>query len=88
VRARLTGLPTSALIVKGSCDYLSWRSALDYRDRLPHSRLIYLPGIGHNLHQEDPAAFLAAVRAFLTDQPSPQPPVTGDRPPPDYRGPP
>jgi pimeloyl-ACP methyl ester carboxylesterase len=88
VRARLTGLPTPALIVKGSCDYLSWRSALGYRDRLPHSRLIYLSGVGHNLHQEDPAAFLATVRAFLTDQPSPQPPVTGDRPPPDHRGPP
>lgn len=87
-RVALTGLPTPTLIVKGSCDYLSWHSAVDYRRELPHSALIYLPGAGHNVQHDRPAELRAAVGAFLQDRPLPLTPVTGDRPPPDYRGPP
>jgi len=31
-----------ALVVKGSCDYLSWSSGLAYRRALPGARLVYL----------------------------------------------
>jgi len=45
-RPGLTGLPTPVLIFRGSCDYLSWRSALDYRRLLPRAGLVYLDGAG------------------------------------------
>lgn len=86
-RPALTGLPTPTLIVKGSCDYLSWSSALDYRHRLPRSRLISLPGAGHNVQQDRPATVLDTIAAFLDDRPLPIAPYRGDRPPPGYQGP-
>ena len=76
-----------ALILKGSCDYLSWSSALDYRRTLPHARLVYLRGTGHNAYQDNPRQYLAAVRAFLTGHPLPEPPYTNSQPPRDYEGP-
>jgi proline iminopeptidase len=87
-RPALTGLPTPTLIVKGGCDYLSWRSAIDYRTRLPRSQLLYLPEAGHNVHQEQPAVFREAVRAFLDDRPVPgRVPPGADDVPAGYRGP-
>jgi proline iminopeptidase len=86
-RKRLTGLRIPALILKGSCDYLSWQSALDYRQALPNATLVYLHRAGHNAYQDQPAAYLAVVRAFLTGRPLPIPPWTGSDPPPDYQGP-
>lgn len=87
-RAALSGLPTPMLIVKGSCDYLSWHSALDYRRELPHSALVSVSGAGHNVQHDRPAELLDTVAAFLRDRPLPLTPAVGDRPPPDYRGPP
>jgi len=72
-RPGLTGLPTPVLIFRGSCDYLSWRSALDYRHTLPHAGLVYLDGAGHNTYQDRPTEVLADVTAFLTDAPLPIP---------------
>ncbi|MFF0307286.1 alpha/beta fold hydrolase [Streptosporangium sp. NPDC004379] len=87
-RPALAGLTTPTLILKGSCDYLSWRSAAEYRRLLPRSRLIYLPGTGHNLHRDRPDTVLAAVLAFLDGRPSPVPPYEGAGPPAGYEGPP
>jgi proline iminopeptidase len=86
VRAALAGLPTPTLVLKGSCDYLSWRSAVAYRQALPHATLLYLPGAGHNTYQDRPAEVTAAVRTFLTDAPVSS--TVGEDPPPDYAGPP
>jgi proline iminopeptidase len=86
VRAALAGLPTPTLVVKGSCDYLSWSSAVAYRHLLPHTTLLYLPGAGHNTYQDRPGEVAAAVRAFLTDAPVSS--SVGDDPPSDYAGPP
>lgn len=86
-RPALTGLTIPALIIKGSCDYLSWASALDYRDRLPGARLVYLPGAGHNVQQDRPGAVLATIAAFLDGRPLPVPIYRKDRPPPGYAGP-
>jgi proline iminopeptidase len=76
-----------ALVMKGSCDYLSWSSAVDYRDTLPGARLVYLPGAGHQLYAERTDVFVATVRAFLAGQPLPLPADTSRAAPPDYRGP-
>ena len=84
----LTGQPIPTLVLKGRCDYLSWSSAVAYLEALPDSRLVYLSGAGHNAYQDEPERFLAAVRAFLRDQPQPEPPYEGDLPPADYEGPP
>jgi len=84
VLARLT---TPALVIKGSCDYLSWRSGLAYRQALPDARLVYLHHAGHNAYQDQPALFLAVVRAFLTGRPLPGAMWTSSAVPADYEGP-
>lgn len=85
VRAVLAGVPVPVLVLKGSCDYLSWRAGTGYRDLLPHTTLVYLPGAGHSTYQDRPAEAAAAIRAFLTGAPLPS--RVGDDPPPDYTGP-
>jgi proline iminopeptidase len=86
-RPALARLATPALVIKGSCDYLSWASGLAYRQALPNARLVYLHHAGHNAYQDQPAAYLAVVRAFLTGRPLPIPPWTGCGVPADYEGP-
>jgi proline iminopeptidase len=78
---------TPALVVKGSCDYVSWSSATDYRDTLPGAELVYLPGAGHRAYAERPDAFFAAVTAFLAGQPLPVAPYSAAAAPPDFEGP-
>jgi proline iminopeptidase len=87
-RPALARLATPALIVKGSCDYLSWSSGLAYRTALDDARPVYLHHAGHNAYQDQPAAYLAAVRAFLAGRPLPSPAWTTDGVPADYEGPP
>ncbi len=87
-RPALAGSPVPTLVVKGSCDYLSWRSARDYHAVLPDSRLVYLPGTGHNLQQDRPDAVLGSTRAFLTGRPDPVPEQPDWSRPADYQGPP
>jgi len=79
------GVP--GLVIKGSCDYLSWSSALEYLDSSPSTRLIYLRGAGHNAYQEQPEAFLAVVRAFLADERLPVAPYPSRQRPADFEGP-
>jgi proline iminopeptidase len=78
-----TGVP--ALVVKGRCDYLDWASAVEYLDAFPDSRLVYLPGAGHNLHEDDPVGLVAAVRAFLAGRPVPGALDDPSTPPADYQ---
>ncbi|WP_079313275.1 alpha/beta hydrolase [Microbispora sp. GKU 823] len=87
-RPALAGLPTPTLIIKGSCDYLSWRSATTYRDLLPNSRLIYVNGAGHNVYHDGNTTVVAAITAFLTHRPLPLPSYTAAAPPAGYEGPP
>jgi pimeloyl-ACP methyl ester carboxylesterase len=87
-RPRLTGSHLPVLVVKGSCDYLSWHSALDYRAALPDTTLVYLPGAGHNVYEDLPGAVETTVRAFLVDAPLPFAPYRGTAAPAGYRGPP
>jgi proline iminopeptidase len=86
-RPALARLTTPALVIKGSCDYLSWASAVHYRQALPNAELVYLRRAGHNLYQDQPTAFLAVVRAFLTGRPLPIASWSGSGVPADYEGP-
>ena len=87
-RPAIAGLDTPTLVVKGSCDYLSWSSAVDYTRALPQSRLLYLPAAGHNVQHDQAETVRQVVAAFLEGRPLPVAPVEGDRVPPDYAGPP
>jgi pimeloyl-ACP methyl ester carboxylesterase len=68
-------------------DYLSWSSVQEYQEALPDARLLYLKSSGHNVYQDEPKRYLAAVRAFLLDKPLPQHPYRGHRMPENYQGP-
>jgi len=83
----LAGQTIPALVIKGRCDYLSWSSAVAYLEALPGAQLVYLDGAGHNAYQDEPDRYLAAVRAFLLDEPLPEPAYEEQRPPDDYEGP-
>jgi proline iminopeptidase len=86
-RPALARLRTPALVIKGSCDYLPWSTALDYRAAVPGAQLIYLRGAGHLAHSDQPASYLAIVRAFLQGRQLPIAPYAGDAVPGDYQGP-
>ncbi|HJS86221.1 MAG TPA: alpha/beta fold hydrolase, partial [Acetobacteraceae bacterium] len=83
----LRQLAIPALVIKGSCDYLSWPSATDYRDTMPQARMVYLQGAGHRAYAERPDIFFALVNAFLNGAPLPVPFETGSKPPPGFEGP-
>jgi proline iminopeptidase len=86
-RPALGRLRTPALIIKGSCDYLPWSTALDYRTALPSAQLVYLRHAGHQAYDDQPVQYLTVVRAFLTNTKLPISPYPGDSPPRDYQGP-
>jgi proline iminopeptidase len=86
-RPQLAHNPTPALVIKGSCDYLSWASGIHYQQALPNAKLVYLRRAGHNLYQDQPVAFLAVVRAFVTGRPLPITTWSGSGVPADYEGP-
>lgn len=86
LRRALAGLSTPALVIKGACDYLTWRSAQDYLQALPNATLVYLSMAGHNAYQDQPERFLANLRAFLAGA-APPDARTDTAPPDDYEGP-
>src|SRR4029453_14684005 len=63
-------------------------AGLAYLGALPGSRLVYLHHAGHNSYQDQPAVFLATVRAFLAGRPLPAPARTDTAAPDAYEGPP
>lgn len=85
-RPALRAIRAPALVLKGSCDYLPWALTMEYRDTLPDATLVYLSGVGHQAYEEQPGPYLAAVRAFLRDEPPPIAPYAPRDPPPDYTG--
>ena len=72
-RPALRALPTPALVLAPECDYLDPSLAQGYRDALPASRLVRVPGAGHVIQHDQPALLLDTVRAFLLDRPLPLP---------------
>jgi len=86
LRPALAGKTAPALVIKGSCDYLTWDSAIDYLRTLPNATLAYLPDAGHNAYQDQPERFLDDIRAFLLGE-SPPDVLSDTRKPADYEGP-
>lgn len=86
-RSELKRVPTPTLVIKGSCDYLSWSSAVGYLKTLPHSTLEYVHKAGHDLYADQPQVAMGLIRAFLGDRQLPQPPYPSLKKPSDYEGP-
>jgi len=64
-RARLSGTPS--LVIWGMSDSAFKPHQLaKWREALPQAHVVELPDAGHWPHEEDPAAFESALRAFLT----------------------
>lgn len=87
VRPTLRGLRVPTLVLKGSCDYLSWRSATTYLELLPESSLVYLPDAGHDVLGDQPDEALACISAFLDGGPTPLPATRSTVVPASYKGP-
>ena len=87
IRPELRRVATPTLVIKGSCDYMSWSSAVGYLHALPHSTLEYVHHAGHDMYADQPGQVLALIRAFLGDRILPQQPYAGTRKPGDYQGP-
>jgi pimeloyl-ACP methyl ester carboxylesterase len=61
----VTDLPT--LLVWGQEDaVVPWGCIEAYQKALPHAQVVELPAVGHRPEIENPAAFIQAVKAFLT----------------------
>ena len=71
IAARLRTVHVPALILKGQCDYVDWPTAAAYASTIPDTKLAYLHGAGHELKDDQPAAYFTIVRAFLADAPVP-----------------
>ncbi len=66
-RPALRSVDAPVLLVRGACDYIPMSSAQAWRDALPRSSLVEIPGAGHALTAAAPEAVLAIMRAFLVD---------------------
>ena len=71
IRPVLSKNRTPTLILRGECDYFTWKHANQYQQTLPNSTLLYIEDAGHSVYIEKPELYLAAVRAFLLEQPLP-----------------
>lgn len=87
LRPELADAETRTLIIKGSCDYVGWASARDYRDTIADAQLVYLSDVGHNIADDAALRYLALLRAFLAERPLPDEPYTGHESPADFEGP-
>ncbi len=64
----LRTIPAPTLLLWGEADrMIPVANAQDYLRDLPQARLVVLPGVGHVPQEEQPAAGLAAVQAFLAE---------------------
>lgn len=68
-RALLAGNQTPVLILRGACDHVDAGVADQYRATFAQSTLVPFPAAGHVIYEEQPERYLAAVRAFLRDEP-------------------
>ena len=75
-RTLLASNHTPTLILTGACNYKKWAVTWQYKASLPNSALL-----------DQPALYLASIRAFLLGTPLPLPPWTTARPPDTLEGP-
>lgn len=69
--ARLADIHAPTLVIHGESDgVVPLSSAHQLANEIPRARLVIIPEAGHVANQEQPAAFNAAVRAFLSPSPT------------------
>jgi pimeloyl-ACP methyl ester carboxylesterase len=68
-RAGLAANQTPTLILRGECDHITSGVVDQYRATFARSTLRYFQGAGHIIYYDQPDRYLAAVRAFLREQP-------------------
>ena len=68
IRDRLARIQAPVLLLSGAEDLLTppWK-CLETARGIPHSRFEVVPGIGHAYPVEDPKAFVARVRDFISE---------------------
>jgi proline iminopeptidase len=86
-RYLLSSNHTQTLIMTGACNYIKWAVTWQYKATLPNSTLLYFPHAGHVIYLDQPALYLACIRAFLLGTPLPLPPWTTAHPPATLQGP-
>ncbi len=86
-RLQLASNHTPTLILTGACNYVKWAVTWQYKTTLPNSTLLYFPHAGHVIYLDQPALYLASIRAFLLGTPLPLPPWTTAQPPDTRIGP-
>lgn len=77
----------SGCLLKGQCDHQDWTSAADYVFALPQAQLANLPAAGHDAYHDQPANYLASIRALLDGTAVPGALDDPQHPPPDYQQP-
>src|SRR5215472_14729118 len=80
-RTLLASNHTPTLILTGACNYIKWAVTWQYKATLPNSTLLYFPQAGHVIYLDQPALYLASIRAFLLGTPLPLHPWTTAHPP-------
>jgi pimeloyl-ACP methyl ester carboxylesterase len=86
-RLLLASNHTLTLILTGACNYVPCAVTWQYRTTLPNSTLLYFPHAGHVIYLDQPALYLASIRAFLLGTPLPLHPWTTAQPPKTLEGP-
>ncbi|MEO3746954.1 alpha/beta fold hydrolase [Plantactinospora sp. B5E13] len=76
-RPTLRQATAPVLVLRGECDYLAWPITREYRNVLPNATLVGVGDAGHTIPTDRPRLYHALVRAFLLDQPLPQPAYLG-----------
>lgn len=64
-RPVLRSLRVPVLILKGQCDNQAWGVTQEYAQVFSGSRLVVIPGAGHNIAAEQPEAFRREILSFL-----------------------
>jgi pimeloyl-ACP methyl ester carboxylesterase len=77
----LIGNTTPAILLKGECDFVPWKAALEYRKTFANLKIFYIPKAGHYIQFEQPALMTKVIRSFLLDQPDAIPPYIRDADP-------
>jgi proline iminopeptidase len=80
-RTLLASNHTPTLILTGACNYIKWAVTWQYKATLPNATVLFFPQAGHVIYLDQPALYLACIRAFLLGTPLPLPPWTTARPP-------
>jgi proline iminopeptidase len=65
--ARLGELRLPVLLMAGEFDEARPETMYDFQRRIPGARVAIIPGAAHGMMNDEPAATVAAVRAFLRD---------------------